>query len=43
MGSTYSFSLQPACDLALMLRPMITAFAWLVAAFFVAKTVRSEV
>ncbi len=43
MGATYAFSLQPACDLASMLRPMIIAFAWLVAAFFVTKTVRSEV
>ncbi|MBK0396419.1 IgG-binding virulence factor TspB family protein [Kingella bonacorsii] len=39
-GSTFGFSLQPACDLASMLRPMIIAFAWLVAAFFCARTIR---
>ena len=41
-GSTFGFSLQPACDLASMLRPMIIAFAWLVAAFFCARTIRES-
>lgn len=41
-GSTFGFSLQPACDLAKMLRPMIIAFAWLVAAFFCARTIRES-
>ena len=41
-GSTFGFSMQPACDLAGMLRPMIIAFAWLVAAFFCARTIRES-
>lgn len=41
-GSTFGFSMQPACDLASMLRPMIIAFAWLVAAFFCARTIRES-
>lgn len=41
-GKTFAFSLQPVCDVAKMLRPVIIAFAWLVAAFFVVKTIRSE-
>lgn len=41
-GSTFGFGLQPACDLASMLRPMIIAFAWLVAAFFCARTIRES-
>ena len=41
-GSTFGFSLQPACDLASMLRPMIIAFAWLVAAFFCVRTIRES-
>lgn len=39
-GQTFGFSMQPACDLAAMLRPMIIAFAWLVAAFFCVRTIR---
>ena len=41
-GSIFGFSMQPACDLAGMLRPMIIAFAWLVAAFFCARTIRES-
>ena len=40
-GQTFGFSMQPACDLAAMLRPMIIAFAWLVAAFFCVRTIRA--
>ena len=41
-GSTFGFSMQPVCDLASMLRPMIIAFAWLVAAFFCVRTIRES-
>lgn len=41
-GQTFGFSMQPACDLAAMLRPMIIAFAWLVAAFFCVRTIRAS-
>ena len=41
-GKSFAFSLQPACDLAVMLRPMLIAFAWLAAAVFCVRTVRSE-
>lgn len=43
LGSTYRISIQPACDLAVMLRPIIIAFAWLMAAFFVTKTVKDNI
>lgn len=43
MGATYAISLVPACTLAEMMRPFIIAMAWLVAAFFVARTVRNSV
>lgn len=43
LDKTYSFSLQPACDLAEAMRAFIIATAFLMAAFFVVRTVQSEV
>ena len=42
-GQTFNISLDPICKLALMMRPIIIAMAWLMAAFFVTKTIREEV
>lgn len=42
-GQTFNISLDPICQLALMMRPIIIAMAWLMAAFFVTKTIREEV
>ncbi|MFC3875373.1 IgG-binding virulence factor TspB family protein [Neisseria musculi] len=42
LGGTYSISLQPACDLAALMRPFIIAMAWLVASFFVVRVVREN-
>ncbi|WP_032136936.1 IgG-binding virulence factor TspB family protein [Kingella negevensis] len=41
-GNSFAFSLQPACDLAVMIRPLIIALAWVIAAFFVVKTILAE-
>ena len=43
MGAEYKISLEPACNLAAMMRPFIIAMAWLVASFFVARVVRNNV
>lgn len=42
MGATYQISTQPICDVAEKLRPFIIALAYLVAAFFVIRTIKSE-
>ena len=42
LGAEYKISLEPACNLAAMLRPFIIAMAWLVASFFVARVVRNN-
>lgn len=42
MGATYQISTQPICDVAEKLRPLIIALAYLVAAFFVIRTIKSE-
>ena len=42
LGTEYKISLEPACNLAAMMRPFIIAMAWLVASFFVARVVRNN-
>ena len=42
LGAEYKISLEPACNLAAMMRPFIIAMAWLVASFFVARVVRNN-
>ena len=42
LGADYKISLEPACNLAAMMRPFIIAMAWLVASFFVARVVRNN-
>lgn len=42
LGMEYKISLEPACNLAAMMRPFIIAMAWLVASFFVARVVRNN-
>ena len=42
LGVEYKISLEPACNLAAMMRPFIIAMAWLVASFFVARVVRNN-
>ena len=42
LGTEYKISLEPACNLAAMIRPFIIAMAWLVASFFVARVVRNN-
>ena len=42
LGTEYKISLEPACNLAAMMRPFIIAMAWLVASFFVAGVVRNN-
>ena len=42
LGAEYRISLEPACNLAAMMRPFIIAMAWLVASFFVARVVRNN-
>ena len=42
LGTEYKISLDPACNLAAMMRPFIIAMAWLVASFFVARVVRNN-
>lgn len=42
LGAEYRISLEPACNLAAMIRPFIIAMAWLVASFFVARVVRNN-
>ena len=42
LGAEYKISLEPACNLAAMIRPFIIAMAWLVASFFVARVVRNN-
>ncbi len=39
----YAFNTQPICDMAIKLRPFLIALAWLVAAFFIVRTVKSEI
>lgn len=39
----YAFSLEPACDLARSLKAFIIAMAYLMAAFFVVRTIQSEI
>lgn len=42
LGAEYKISLEPACNLAAMIRPFIIAMAWLVASFFVSRVVRNN-
>lgn len=42
LGAEYRISLEPACNLAAMIRPFIIAMAWLVASFFVSRVVRNN-
>ena len=42
LGTEYKISLEPACNLAAMIRPFIIAMAWLVASFFVSRVVRNN-
>lgn len=42
MGGTYEISTQPACEIAIKMRPFIIALAYLAAAFFVIRTIKSE-
>lgn len=42
LGTEYKISLEPACNLAAMMRPFIIAMAWLVASFFVSRVVRNN-
>ena len=42
LGAEYKISLEPACNLAAMMRPFIIAMAWLAASFFVARVVRNN-
>ena len=42
LGTEYKISLEPACNLAAMMRPFIIAMAWLVASFFVVRVVRNN-
>lgn len=42
LGAEYKISLEPACNLAAMMRPFIIAMSWLVASFFVARVVRNN-
>jgi hypothetical protein len=42
MGRTFSFSVQPICDFAIMIKPLLIGFAWLTAALTFLGVARRE-